>query len=86
MRDGVNHLLPIGAQHAGNNGGRRHANQQHVVKADAVVAVLQSKYALDLVGLDHRRQHVVHRQRFFALCAGQPAQVVSGGQDAAEVI
>ena len=36
---------------------------KHVIETDAVEAVIERQHALDLVRLDHRRQHVAHRER-----------------------
>ena len=44
-------------------------DQHHVIEPDAVEAVLQREHALDLVRLDHRRQHVGHRERLSASVA-----------------
>ena len=61
LRDGIDDLVVGTAQHLGDHRGRGHLDQHHVVEADAVEAVLEREHALDLVRLDHRRQHVAHQ-------------------------
>ena len=53
--------------------GRGDLHQHDVVEADAVEAVLEREHALDLVRLDHRGQHVVHRERRLARGDGRCA-------------
>ena len=61
-------------------------HQHDVVEADAVEAVLERDHALDLVRLDHRRQHVAHRQRRLAGGDRSARQPVGGREDAAQVV
>jgi hypothetical protein len=41
-------------------------DQHHVIQTDAIEAVLERQDALDLVGLDHRFEHLAHLQRCLA--------------------
>ena len=86
VRHGIDDLLAVAAQHARDHRGGCHTHQEHMVKSDAVVAVLQCQHALYLMRLDHCRQHILHRQRCFAFSPGHPAQIVGRGEDAAQVI
>jgi hypothetical protein len=52
-----------------------------VIEADAVEAVLQGEHALDLMRLDHGREHVAHLDAFAAA-----RQVIGHGEDAAQVV
>jgi hypothetical protein len=66
VRERVDDLLHRAAQHLRGDRGGRDAYEQHVIEPDAVEGVLEREHALDLVRLDHGRQHVAHRQRPFA--------------------
>ena len=80
----VHHLLPVAAQHGRRHRGAGHPHQQHVVQPHAVEAVLQRDDALDLVGLDHGRQHVAHGDG--AAVSRAPVEVVGHRQDGAQVV
>ena len=86
MRQRVQHLVAIAAEHARHHGGRRDPHEQYVIQPDTVVAVLERQAALDLMRLDHRGQHVLHRQRRFPGGTILPAQVIGNREDAAEVV
>ena len=66
MRQRIDDLIARAAEQLRDDGGRRHPHQQHVIEADAVEAVLEREATLDLVRLDHRRQHVAHHERCLA--------------------
>ena len=70
--DGVDHRAPVAAQQPGGDCGRGHLHQQNVVDADPVEAVFERQHALYLVGLDHRRQDVAHRERRIAVGRSRP--------------
>ncbi len=56
--------LPAGqAEHLRDHSGRGYLDQHDVVETNLVEGVLQRQAALDLVGLDHRRQHRAHGER-----------------------
>ena len=61
VRHGVDDLVAAAAEQARRDGRARDAHEQDVVETYAVEAVVQREHALDLVRLDHRRQHVGHR-------------------------
>ena len=84
--DGIHHLLERAAEHCAGDRGRRDANEDHVVEADAVVRVLERRDALDLVRLDHRGQQVAHRRRRAALGRRLARLPVGDREDAAEVV
>jgi hypothetical protein len=86
LRDGVDDLLASTAHQPGTYCRRRHFDQHHVVKPDAIEAVLQRQYALDLVGLDHRFEHLVHLQGRLPAGKAGPRQPVGSGKNAAEVV
>src|SRR5690606_7371312 len=86
LGEGVDDLLLAAAEHVRHYRGRRDPYQQYMAQADAVEAVFQCDDALNFVCLDHRREHVTHDKwrlsgRDIAL-----GQVVSHGEDAAEVV
>ena len=62
------------------------AHQQHMAQTHAVEAVLQRDDALDLVRLDHGRQHVAHQQRRLAGRHVALGQVVRHGKNATQVV
>ena len=77
VRDRVEHLLARSAQQGRGHGRAGHADQQHVIEPHAVEGVLQGDDSLDLVGLDHGRQHVADAKRRRAGCrpgAGSPSR------------
>ncbi len=79
----VEDFVPGQAKHLRNHGGGGHLDQHHVVQADLVEGVFQCDAALDLMGLDHAREHVLHGQRLAPgghVIAREP---VGGGEDAA---
>ncbi len=86
MRQRVQDLFAVPAQHACHDRRRCDPDEQHVVEADPVVAVLEREHALDLVRLDHRLEHVTHRQRRPARRPGLPAQIIRHREDAAEIV
>ena len=86
LRQRVDDLVLRQAQHRCDHGGRGHPDQQHVIETDAVEAVREREHALDLVRLDHRRQHVAHRQRRPPRGDGRARQPVGSGQDSAQVV
>ena len=63
IRNGVDDLVAAAAEQARRHRRARDAHEQHVVETDAVEAVVQREHALDLVRLDHGREHVGHRER-----------------------
>ena len=82
MRQGIQNLIAISAKHTCHYGRRRDTNQQHVVEANSVVAILKREHALNFMRLDHCGQHVAHRQRIFARRSVLPAQIIGNGKDA----
>ena len=80
----VDDLVAGAAEQVRRDRGARDAHEQDVIEADAVEAVIQREHALDLVRLDHRGQHVAHRERERATPAA--ARVVRDGEDRAEVV
>src|SRR5689334_17263420 len=60
VRDSVDDLLAVAAEKPRRYCRARDAHEQDVVEADAIEAVIQSEHALNLVRLNHRRQHVGH--------------------------
>jgi hypothetical protein len=57
-----------------------------MVESDAVVTVFECEHALNLVRLDHRGQHILHRQRILADRTILTAEVIGHCEDATEVI
>ena len=86
VRERVHHLRLAAAEHPHRHRRRGHAHQQHMIQADAVEAVLQRQAALDLVRLDHRRQHVAHEQRRLAAGRGDAGEIVGQRQNAAQIV
>ena len=86
VRERVDDLLARGAEQAGRDGRRGDSNQQHVIEADAVEAVIQREHALNLVRLDHRREHVGHDEALRRRRGGPTAQIVGDREDAAQVV
>jgi hypothetical protein len=82
----ASNLFAATAEHASHHSGRGHADQQHVVEADFVEAVLERQHTLDLVGLDHGRQYVAHRQRRLARGDVAPRDIVRDREDGAQVV
>ena len=74
------------AEHLRHHSGRGHLDQNHVVEANLVERVLEREAALDLVCLDHRRQHRAHGQRSLAAGNGSAGEPVGDGEDAAQIV
>ena len=85
-RHRVDDLVVRQPEHLCDHRGGRDLDQHDVIEADAVEAVLQRDHALDLVRLDHRRQHRLHRQRRLARGDRGARQPVGGGENAAEIV
>ena len=83
QRHGVEDLLAAQAKHVRDDSGRGHLDQDDMIEADLVEGIFERQAALYLVGLDHRRQHVAHGQRWSCAAAGEP---VGNGENAAEVV
>ena len=81
VRHGVDDLLARAAEQRGDHRGGCDPDQQHMVEPDAIEAVLQGENALDLVRLDHSREHIAHRDRL----AGA-REVVGHGENSAQII
>ena len=86
IRYGVDDLIARAAEHRGGDRRRSNAHEQHVIEADAIEAVLQRSDALDLVRLDHRRQHIANHQALLALRSTAAREIVRDGEDCAEVV
>ena len=69
-----------------DHGRRGHLDQHDVIEADLVERVLQRDAALDLVGLDHRGEHVAHGQRRLPSATAVRESQSADGEDAAEVV
>ncbi len=84
QRQRIEDLIAGKAEHLRDHSRRGDLDQHDVIEAHLVEGVLEREAALDLVGLDHRRQHVAHGQRGLPGCgAGEP---VGNGEDAAQVV
>ena len=83
---GVDDFIAGQAHQARYHRGGSHLDQQHVIEADAIEAVLQRDHALNFMRFDHAGEDIAHGQRFFAGSNGLARQVVGHGQDAAEVV
>src|SRR5690606_3746480 len=86
LGEGVDDLLLAAAEHVGDYRGRRDPYQQYMAQADAVEAVFQRDDALNLVCLDHRREHITHDKWRLAGRDIALGDVVGHGQNAAEVV
>ena len=84
--NGIDDLLPAASQHPRHDRRGRDPHQQDMIQPDPVEAVFQRDDSLDLVGLDHRRQHVSNGQRVAALGDGLAAEVIGDGEDTAQVV
>ena len=73
-------------EHLRHHGRRRNFDEHHVIESDAIEAVFERDDPLDLVGLDHRRQHIAHRARRFAAGDGGTREPIRGGQNGAQVV
>ncbi len=69
LRHRIDDLVVSQSHQLGNHGGGGHLDQHHVIEAHAVEAVFQREHALDLVGLDHRREDIAHENRASSGCA-----------------
>ena len=90
LADGVAGLGLGEAEHLADDGGAGDLDEQDVVQADLVEAVLQRHAALDLVRLDHALEYVLDRQDLvvaeLAARAVGAADPVGHGQDRAKVV
>ncbi len=86
QRDRIDDLFAGQAKHACHDRGGGHFDQHHVVEADLVEAVFQREAALDFVRLDHRREHVLHRERLPADRDCVARQPIGGRENAAQVV
>ena len=69
-----------------HHGGRGHLHQNNVIQANLVEGVLQREAALDLVRLDHRRQHGAHGERRLSGRYRGARKPVGDGENAAQVV
>ncbi len=81
VRDGIDDLIARPTEHRRDHRGGRYAYEKHMIEADAVETVLQSKHALNLMGLDHLGQYVANFDRLAAT-----RQIIRHGQDTAQII
>lgn len=79
-------LLTVGAHQLRAHRRRGDFHQQHMVEADTVKRVFQGNHPLDFVGHDHCFQYRAYCQRCVAVGHALLRQVISHGEDAAEVI
>jgi hypothetical protein len=86
VRHRIEQLVAREPEQAADHGGRRDLDQQHVVEPDGVEGILECEAALDLVGLNHRDEHVAHRERLPAGRDGRAGQPVGRREDPAEVV
>ena len=81
VRERIDHLVSAAAEEIRHHRRGRHAHEQDVVEAHAVEAVLESEAALDLMRLDHAREHVAHDQRRPVGPHRLPADIVRDRED-----
>ncbi len=86
VRQRIDDLIAAAAEQLRHDRGRRDSNEQHVIEADAVEAVLEREATLNLVRFDHRGQHVAHHERLLAGGHVRAADVVRDRENAAEVV
>ena len=73
IRNSAYNLILGPAEHCSGDSGRGNPNQQHVIEANAVKAILESEDPLNFVGPDHSVQNIPHGE-----CAlSRPAEIVS---------
>ena len=85
-RERVDGLLAREAEQLADDGGGGDLDQHDVIEADLVEGVFKRDAALNLVGLDHGRQHVAHGQRRLACGDRGAREPVGVGQNAAEIV
>jgi len=77
----VNGLVAIQAQEFGYNRSRSNLDKNHVVKANSIERVEESKAALNFMGLDHGLKDVTDRQRLSLAC-----QMIGNSQNSPKVV
>ena len=50
-------------EHLGDHGSRCNLDQHDMIQSNAIETILERDYPLNLMRLDHCRQHISHRQR-----------------------
>lgn len=86
LRNGVNRLFPVEADHFGDDGGAGYLDQDDVIKPNSVERVLEGQTSLNFVGHDHAGENVANGQWRLAVGDGCARQPVTDGQDSAEVV
>ncbi len=86
QRDRIDDLFAGQAKHACHDSGGGHFDQHNVVEADFIEAVFQREAALDFMRFDHRREHVLNRERLPADRHCVTRQPIGGRENAAQVV
>ena len=86
IRHRIDDLLACASEHDRRNGRRCDPHQQHMIQTDSIEAVLEGRDALNLVRLDHGREHVAHGERRLPPKCVQPRQVIRNRKDGTQVV
>ena len=76
----------VAAEKLRGDGGGGDADEQHVIKADAVETVFERENALDFVRLDHRGEDIADGESLFAFGTLAAAEVIGDAKDRAEIV